>query len=141
MIIAIDFDGTCVTNEFPRVGIDIGAVPILKKLTDNGHKLILFTMRSNRNDNNPIEDKNIQNVTGQFLDDAVNWFKQNNIPLYGIQTNPTQTEWTTSPKAYAQLYIDEAALGCPIKYDTEVSRNAFVDWERVEISLKLKGLI
>lgn len=141
MIIAIDFDGTCVTNEFPRVGIDIGAVPILKKLTDNGHKLILFTMRSNRNDNNPIEDKNIQNVTGQFLDDAVNWFKQNNIPLYGIQTNPTQTEWTTSPKPYAELYIDDAALGCPIKYDPELSRNAFVDWERVENLLKLKGLI
>lgn len=141
MIIAIDFDGTCVTNEFPRVGMDIGAVPVLKKLTDNGHKLILFTMRSNRIDNNPIDDKNIQNVTGQFLDNAVNWFKQNNIPLYGIQTNPTQTEWTTSPKAYAELYIDDAALGCPIKYDPELSRNHFVDWERVENLLKLKGLI
>ena len=141
MIIAIDFDGTCVTHDFPRVGKDIGAVPVLKKLTDNGHKLILFTMRSNRNDNNPIDDKNIQNVTGQFLDNAVNWFKQNDIPLYGIQTNPTQTEWTTSPKAYAELYIDDAALGCPIKYDPELSKKHFVDWESVEISLKLKGLI
>ena len=141
MIIAIDFDGTCVTHDFPRVGKDIGAVPVLKKLTDKGHKLILFTMRSNRTDNNSIDDKNIQNVTGQFLDDAVNWFKQNNIPLYGIQKNPTQTEWTTSPKAYAELYIDDAALGCPIKYDPELSRNAFVDWERVENLLKLKGLI
>ena len=141
MIIAIDFDGTCVTHDFPRVGKDIGAVPVLKKLTDKGHKLILFTMRSNRNDNNSIDDKNIQNVTGQFLDNAVNWFKQNNIPLYGIQTNPTQTEWTTSPKAYAELYIDDAALGCPIKYDPALSRNAFVDWERVENLLKLKGLI
>ena len=141
MIIAIDFDGTCVTHDFPRVGKDIGAVPVLKKLTDKGHKLILFTMRSNRNDNNPIDDKNIQNVTGQFLDNAVNWFKQNDIPLYGIQTNPTQTEWTTSPKAYAELYIDDAALGCPIKYDLELSRNAFVDWEIVENLLKLKGLI
>ena len=141
MIIAIDFDGTCVTHDFPRVGKDIGAVPVLKKLTDKGHKLILFTMRSNRNDNNPIDDKNIQNVTGQFLDNAVNWFKQNDIPLYGIQTNPTQTEWTTSPKAYAELYIDDAALGCPIKYNPALSRNAFVDWERVENLLKLKGLI
>ena len=32
MIIAVDFDGTCVSNEFPRVGKDIGAVPVLKKL-------------------------------------------------------------------------------------------------------------
>ena len=98
-------------------------------------------MRSNRTDNKPTGDNNIQNVTGQFLDDAVNWFKQNDIPLYGIQTNPTQTQWTTSPKAYAELYIDDAALGCPIKYDPTLSRNAFVDWERVKNLLKLKRVI
>lgn len=46
MIIGIDFDGTCVTHEFPDVGKDIGATPVLKELTDKGHKLILFTMRS-----------------------------------------------------------------------------------------------
>ena len=26
MIIAIDFDGTCVTHEYPKIGKDIGAV-------------------------------------------------------------------------------------------------------------------
>ena len=45
-IIGIDFDGTCVTHEFPRIGKDIGAVPVLKELIANGHDLILFTMRS-----------------------------------------------------------------------------------------------
>ena len=28
--IAIDFDGTVVTHEYPKVGRDIGAVPVLK---------------------------------------------------------------------------------------------------------------
>ena len=46
MIIAIDFDGTCVTHEFPKVGKDINAVPVLKALVENGHQLVLFTMRS-----------------------------------------------------------------------------------------------
>ena len=32
MEICIDFDGTCVTHEFPKVGKDIGAVSVLKKL-------------------------------------------------------------------------------------------------------------
>lgn len=32
MDIAIDFDGTCVTHEYPRVGNNIGAVPVLKKI-------------------------------------------------------------------------------------------------------------
>ena len=46
MIIAVDFDGTCVTHEFPEVGRDIGAVPVLKELVEKGHKIILYTMRS-----------------------------------------------------------------------------------------------
>lgn len=115
MIIAIDFDGTCVTHEYPSVGKEIGAVPLLQELVGNGHKLILFTMRS-----------------GKTLEDAVNWFKQNEIHLYGIQTNPSQSEWTSSPKAYAELYIDDAALGCPVKFDEEFSQRTFVDWVKVK---------
>jgi hypothetical protein len=113
MEIAIDFDGTCVTHEYPRVGMDIGAVPVLKELTERGHKLILWTMRS-----------------GERLQDAVDWFEQNEIPLYGIQRNPTQDNWTESPKAYAQLYIDDAALGCPLRQYHSAER-PFVDWEVV----------
>lgn len=97
MEICIDFDGTCVTHEFPKVGKDIGAVPVLKKLVEAGHKLILFTMRSNRPVPNETGDPTIMDVTGMFLDDAVNWFKQNDIPLHGINENPTQKNWTNDP--------------------------------------------
>lgn len=64
MIIAVDFDGTAVTHEYPRVGRFIGAEPVLKALVDKGHKLILYTMRS-----------------GRELDDAVEWFSKNKIEL------------------------------------------------------------
>lgn len=141
MVIAIDFDGTCVTHEFPQVGKDIGAAPILKRLTDNGHQLILFTMRSNRINSGDTGDPNIQDITGMFLDDAIKWFKDNDIPLYGIQTNPTQHNWTTSPKAYAELYIDDAALGCPLISDKNISKRPFVNWECVEILLSSQYLI
>lgn len=124
MIINCDFDGTVVTHHYPEIGKDIGAIPILKKLTDNGHQLILFTMRS-----------------GKELDDAVNWFKQNNIPLYGIQTNPTQKSWTSSPKSLADLMIDDSALGCPLKYDPNLSLRYFVDWEIVEKMLVQIGYL
>lgn len=43
MIIAVDFDGTCVTHEFPEVGKDIGAVPVLKELVEKGMQ-IEFTL-------------------------------------------------------------------------------------------------
>ena len=115
MYIAVDFDGTCVTNEYPKVGKDIGAVPVLKKLTDSGHKIILNTMRS-----------------GKELADAIKWFIDNDIPLFGANENPTQKSWTTSPKVHANLYIDDAALGCPLKMDSNLSDRPFVDWEVIE---------
>lgn len=137
-IIAIDFDGTCVTHEFPRVGADIGAVPVLKALTDAGHKLILFTMRSDV-ETPTSADPDIHPVGGQYLTDAVNWFHANGIPLWGIQTNPEQSSWTHSPKAYAQLYIDDAALGCPLIYKS--GSRPYVDWVAVYRMLNEMGLI
>ena len=74
MTINIDFDGTCVTHDFPNIGKSIGAERILKRLTDNGHQLILFTMRSDRKKAKPVIDPTIQNVTGNFLSDAVYHF-------------------------------------------------------------------
>jgi hypothetical protein len=141
MVINIDFDGTVVSHDFPRVGKDIGAIPILKKLVENGHQLILFTMRSDRKEATPVIDPTIQNVTGKFLTEAVEWFKSHDIPLYGIQTNPTQRNWTTSPKSYAELMIDDSALGCPLKYDESLSTRPFVDWEKVEELLIEKRII
>lgn len=44
-LIAVDFDGTVVTHAYPEIGDDAGAVAVLKELTDNGCRLILYTMR------------------------------------------------------------------------------------------------
>lgn len=128
-IIAVDFDGTCVTHEFPQVGRDIGAVPVLQRLVAEGAKLILWTMRS---DTQP----SVHTKTGEPLEhptpltDAVDWFRDHGIPLYGIQCNPTQRTWTSSPKAYAHIYIDDAALGCPLLQGEEGER-PYVDWKKV----------
>ena len=140
MYICIDFDGTCVTHEFPSIGKDIGAIPVLKELIKNNHKLILFTMRSNMKDVKSL-DYNIHSQSGNYLDEAVEWFKNNKIPLYGINVNPNQTTWTESPKAYGQLYIDDAALGIPLKFDINISERPFVDWEEVYKLLKSQNII
>ena len=134
--ILIDFDGTCVTHDYPRIGQDIGSIPVLKKLVANGHNLILFTMRSHKS-------FNMMNIRTAFdgLNEAINWFKTNNIPLYGIQTNPTQRSWTLSPKAHGDLMIDDVALGCPLINDLKIHRRPFVDWVKVEKMLIEKGII
>jgi hypothetical protein len=138
MIICVDFDGTCVTHEFPEVGKDIGAVPVLKQLVEHGHKLVLFTMRSDVK-NPTSKDDTIICKPGNYLTDAVNWFKENGIDLYGIQTNPEQKNWTSSPKAYGQMYIDDAALGCPLI--TPGFGRPFVDWYEVNRYLYKNGIL
>lgn len=129
MEICIDFDGTCVKHAYPVVGEDINSQETLKQLVANGHKLILFTMRS-----------------GKELDDAVKWFQDNEIPLYGVNKNPTQSQWTKSPKAYGQLYIDDAALGIPLvhhfkKDGTGLSERPYVNWNIVNTWLFKMGII
>lgn len=115
MVIAVDFDGTIVTHDYPEIGKDIGAIPVLKKLCNKGHLLVLNTMRS-----------------GETLQKAVEFLEENGIPLYGINENPSQKEWTDSPKVYAHLYIDDASLGIPLTHDFRLSKRPFVDWKEVE---------
>lgn len=130
-IILVDFDGTCVTHDFPNIGKDIGAVKVLKLLIENGHKIILFTMRSDIE--NPLSNSpEIIPINGDYLSDAVKWFDENNIPLYGINTNPTQSDWTHSPKAYGHLIIDDTGLGIPLINNKSISNRPFVDWIEVE---------
>jgi hypothetical protein len=112
-IIAVDFDGTCVTHAYPKVGRFIGAEGVLRDLVAAGAKLILWTMRN-----------------GEGLKDAVQWFADRNIPLWGINENPDQKTWTDSPKAFAQLYIDDMALGAPLCAGLEGER-PYIDWDRV----------
>lgn len=113
MIIAIDFDSTCVANAFPKIGPDIGAVPILKKLLSYGHKLILFTVRCDL-----------------VLDEAINWFDANDIELLGINKNPSN-DFSSSPKPYFDLFIDDKALGAPL-IKTSISEDPYINWVEVD---------
>ncbi|MBD8387554.1 hypothetical protein [Dysgonomonas sp. BGC7] len=140
MDICIDFDGTCVSHEFPLIGKDIGAVPVLKALTDNGHRLILFTMRSDRKKKKKVDGVEVV-VEENVLTEAIQWFEQQGIPLYGVQKNPTQRFWTSSPKAYGHLYIDDANLGCPLIMDDPEADRPYVDWEQVAKILEEKGIL
>lgn len=121
--IAVDFDGTVVTHAYPEIGDDAGAVPVLKELTDKGYHLILYTMRS-----------------GELLDRAVAWFRDRKIPLYAVNENPTQQRWSSSPKIFANLYIDDSALGCPLRF-IEGEKRPVADWVRIREQLVREGFL
>jgi len=117
-IIALDFDGTVVSHHYVAedpyvIGEDIGAAKYLKLLHDNGVRFVLNTMRS-----------------GAHLQSAVRWFERNGIPLHGVNENPDQKFWTTSPKVYAQMYIDDASFGCPLK-KVGIGQRPYVNWRVV----------
>lgn len=117
MIISIDFDGVCVKNKYPEMGSDCpGAIDSLKRISNRGHQLILNTVRS-----------------GVLLEEAINWFNKNNIPLYGVQENPEQKSWTSSSKVFADLYIDASSLGAILTADIDngkIMDRPYIDWSK-----------
>ena len=123
MIIAIDFDGTIVKHEYPKIGEPlVGAFKTIMKLQKK-HKIILYTMRS-----------------GERLNEAVNYCLQRGLEFYEVNENPDQKSWTSSPKVYAQLYIDDTALGAPLKQD-KLSERPYIDWDEVDRFLKYRGIL
>ena len=130
--IAIDFDGTCVTHRFPDIGESIGAERVLRKLIKKGHKLILHTSRTDCDSGTVPGFPALP--PGKYLTAAVEWFNDRHIELYGVQRHPGQDPRYHN-KPFADLILDDAALGCPLKSDKEISPRPFVDWEVVEMYL------
>lgn len=118
MIIAVDFDGTLVKHDYPRIGSEApNAFKVLRKLQKGGHKIILLTMRC-----------------GKELQDALVFCADRGVKFWAINDNPDQHSWTSSPKVYAQLYIDDLALGSPMA-------DGVVDWAEVERMLESGELL
>lgn len=146
MIIGIDFDGTIVKHEFPNIGDEVPfCKSVIKRLIANGHKIVLWTMRSDRLEH----DENDNDVECLYLKEAVDYcIDVLDFKPWGINSNPEQGQWTSSPKAYCQIYIDDAALGCPllggpeedVTYIPEDSKpRPYVDWLTVEKLLAEQG--
>ncbi|MDL2322618.1 hypothetical protein LJC52_01370 [Bacteroidales bacterium OttesenSCG-928-A17] len=96
MTIAVDFDGTIVEHEYPKIGKPVPfAVDVLKKLHNEGHTLILWTVRH-----------------GRLLQEAVDYCNANGLTFYAINQNfPEEKPGDYSRKVTADLYIDDRNIG------------------------------
>jgi hypothetical protein len=98
MIIAVDFDGTIVTHEYPRIGREIPfAIDTLKRLQQDPQiQLLLWTVRE-----------------GKELDEAVEYCRSKGLEFYGVNNNyPEETSKDGQPrKLKADLFIDDRNLG------------------------------
>lgn len=128
MIIAVDFDGTLVDHVFPEIGEVVpGAFEWLKRFKEAGAFLILYTMRA---DERGV--KSYEKFPGErkFLTEAIDFCRAQGVEFDAHNRNPQQDEWTSSPKAYAHIYIDDAAFGCPLSPAKNGGR-CMVNWEVV----------
>lgn len=126
-LIACDFDGTIVTHRFPEIGELLpGARATIHALQQNGHLVFLYTMRGEK------ERYRGRNV----LQEAIDFLNKNGIELDSYNRSPEQ--FSDSPKQYAHVYIDDAALGCPM-YDYKGEWS--VQWSAVAQDLMYKKLI
>ena len=124
MFICVDFDGTIVDHRFPEIGQPVPeAIKWLKLLNRQGARLILFTMRSD------------DGIAPNGLTDAVDYLRSEGVELFAVNENPGQEEWTSSPKVYADMYIDDSAFGCPLIKPKGFARPC-VDWKEVGPALE-----
>lgn len=98
MIIAVDFDGTIVEHKYPEIGKEIPfATNTLKKLIEDRHQLILWTVRR-----------------GKELEEAVEWCRQRGVEFYAVNKSyPEEVveSGETYYKVNAELFIDDLNLG------------------------------
>lgn len=97
MKIAVDFDGTIVEHEYPKIGkIRPFAFQTLKMLQEKGHLLILWTYRS-----------------GVYLDEALEFCKQNGVEFYAINCSYPEEVFddSISRKIDCDYYIDDRNIG------------------------------
>lgn len=128
MIIAVDFDGTLVDHVFPEIGEPVPeAFDWLRRFKEAGAFLILYTMRADERGHRSVE---MFPGERRFLTEAVEFCRQQGIEFDALNRNPQQDEWTSSPKAYAHVYIDDAAFGCPLSSPKNGGRPT-VDWSVV----------
>jgi hypothetical protein len=113
--LGIDFDGTIVRHEYPLIGMpNPMALEYLKQFKQAGAQLILWTMRS-----------------GPALQEAVDYCTSNGVNFDAVNEGIGDRAWTDSPKAHCNIYIDDAAFGCPLKPNTNPNYRSMVDWDIV----------
>ena len=98
MKIAVDFDGTIVEHDYPKIGKEKPfATYTLRKLIEDRHQLILWTVRRDKE-----------------LEEAVAWCRERGVEFFAVNKSYPEEE-IENPEAYnkvnADLFIDDLNLG------------------------------
>ena len=95
IILCVDFDGTTVIDDFPRIGKEKkGAISTLKDLQESGFKIVIWTCRE-----------------GKFQDKMVAWLHSNGFFPDAINENVhPNLHGSAKHKVYADFYLDDKSF-------------------------------
>ena len=102
LTIAVDFDGTIVEDHYPKIGKPkLFAFETLRKLQENGHRLILWTYRN-----------------GKTLEEAIAFCTENGIQFYSVNKSFPDEKFdpSYSRKIHADIFIDDRNIGGLIEW-------------------------
>jgi len=157
-VILLDFDSTVVVGNWPYIGeILPGCIEVLRKLIDNGHKIIFYTQRESRY---PItcqrlldfyndypyyqQDDDEGNKRVDILEPARRLLVDNGIKYWDINRNKNW-EFCTSDngrKIFCDYIIDDHCVG--MKYNTYINKyNETIkccDWNFIDDWFVKEGL-
>lgn len=113
-IMAVDFDGTLVSDRFPEIGAErIEVCSLIRYYQEQGVKSILWTSR-----------------TDEHLDDAVNWCKEHDLHFDAVNQNIPEVIALTgrdTRKVFADIYIDDKSCFTDI-LDIRMFVNRRTNW-------------
>ncbi len=116
MIFAIDFDGTIVDHEFPKIGkLKPHAIRVMNRLQAKGHKIIIWTCR--------------KDTDKKYLTDVVRFLNSRGFYPDAVNVNIDPNLNFANPKVLADFYLDDRSFP------------PFPAWEDFEKSMEKMGIL
>lgn len=145
MRILLDFDGTVVEHEYPRIGrCNFGCAEVIRKLQDAGHQIVLNTYRADcangslENALNYLNNHLWTTVSREKMDDE----QFHPLPITEhtrIKINPQPWEWDLM-QFTGEIHIDDLATGIPLKPQVMRCPGDMVDWAKIDLEFQAHGI-
>lgn len=130
MNIYLDFDGTVVEHDYPKIGkLNPNSLEVIKKLQDAGHTVILNTMRIEFEDDSMQEALDFINLNSEIEGINISQFTKNKVHPCRWDLDNLEND----------LYIDDIAANIPL-IKSSIDNGFMVDWIEIENQLRVRGI-
>ena len=132
MQIQLDFDGTVVEHQYPKIGREnFGSMKVIKKLQEAGHEIIINTYRADLG-SEPLK-KAIEFLNFHHKVELKPITKYNLL-----KRHPLPWDWHIM-RDNEIIWIDDIASDMPVK-DSNFGNGKMVDWRIVDLEFSANGI-